>query len=171
MTVVVCDASPLVFLAKLDRLPLISAVLGGDILVLRCVVDEVLSDSAGPQERVRLDRSLEQARIVDFEAARPPSRSLSRTDRSVLIWAVEHRADWLVADDRLLRRIAAAEGIRVVGFLGLLVAAVQRGALSRSQARLAVDDAISKHGCRISIELYQRLLAELAGSRTGVDSL
>jgi predicted nucleic acid-binding protein len=49
----------------------------------------------------------------------------------------------------------------VVGFLGLLIAAAQRGILSRPRARLAIDDAVSKHGCRISVDLYQRLLAEL----------
>ena len=169
MTVVVCDASPLVFLAKLDRLSLISAVLGGDVFVLQCIVDEVVSEGAGHQERARLDEFLEQVRIVDFEASRPASRSLSRSDQSVLVWAVENRADWLVADERMLRRIAVAERIRVVGFLGLLVAAAQRGILSRSQTRRAIDDAISKHGCRISIDLYQRLLAEL-GYGAGAES-
>jgi predicted nucleic acid-binding protein len=87
----------------------------------------------------------------------------------VLVWAVENRADWLVADERILRRIAVAERIRVVGFLGLLVAAAQRGILSRSQTRRAIDDAVSKHGCRISIDLYQRLLAEL-GYGAGAES-
>jgi predicted nucleic acid-binding protein len=168
MKVVVCDASPLIFLAKLDRLSLISAVLGGNTFVLKCIVDEVLSESAGPHERVRLSEFLEQAQIVDFEDSRAPSRSLSRSDQSVLVWAIENRADWLVADERMLRRIAVAEGIRVVGFFGLLIGAVQRGILSRSQARLAIDEAISKHGCRISIDLYRRLLAELGyGSRLG----
>ncbi len=166
MKVVVCDASPLVFFASLDRLSLIPSVLGGDVFVLKCIVEEVLSDGAGPQERARLDEFLDRVRIVDFEDTRPPSRSLSRSDQSVLAWAIANRADWLVADERMLRRIAAAEGIRVVGFLGLLVAAAQRGILSETQARLAIDDAISRHGCRISIGLYQRLLAELgSGAR------
>ncbi len=169
MTGVVCDASPLVFLAKLDRLPLISAVLGGDVFVLRCIVDEVASEGAGPRERERLDEFLERVQIVDFDSSPPPSRSLSRCDQSVLLWAVENRADWLVADERMLRRIAVAERIRVVGFLGLLIAAAQRGILSRSEARLAIDDAVSTHGCRISIDLYRRLLAELA-SGPGADS-
>jgi predicted nucleic acid-binding protein len=169
MTVVICDASPLVFLAKLDRLSLISAVLGGDIFVLRCIVDEVLPEGAGPQERARLEEFFEQVQIVDFEAARPPSRSLSRSDQSVLVWAIEHRADWLVADERMLRRIAVAEKIRVVGFLGLVIAAAQRGILSQAQARPAIADAVSKHGCRISIDLYQRLLAEL-GYGLGAES-
>lgn len=161
MTVVVCDASPLVFLAKLDRLSLISAVLGGDVFVLRCIVDEVASEGVGPRERARLNEFLEQVQIVDFEAPPPPTRSLSRCDQSVLLWAIESRADWLVADERMLRRIAAAAGIRVVGFLGLLIAAAQSGILSRSEARLAIDDAVSTHGCRISIDLYRRLLVEV----------
>lgn len=161
MRTVVCDASPLIFLAKLDRLALISATLGEDVVVLQCIVDEVVSDSAGPQERARLIELLEQVEIVDFEASWAPSRSLSRSDQSVLAWTVENRADWLVTDERMLRRIAVAEGVRVVGFLGLLIVAAQRGSLSRSEARLAIDDAVSQHGCRISIELYRRLLAEL----------
>ena len=113
MKVVVCDASPLVFLAKLDRLSLIPSVLGGSVFVLKCIADEVLSDSAGPQERARLDEFLERVQIVDFEVSRPPSRSLSRSDQAVLVWAIDNRADWLVADERMLRRIAVAEGIRV----------------------------------------------------------
>jgi hypothetical protein len=161
MNTVVCDASPLIFLAKLGRLPLISATLGGSVVVPQCIVDEVLSDSAGPQERARLIELLEHVQVVDFEASWAPSRSLSRSDQSVLAWAVENGADWLVTDERLLRRIAIAEGVRVVGFLGLLIVAAQRGSLSRSAARLAIDDAVSKHGCRISIDLYRRLLVEL----------
>lgn len=169
MKIVVCDASPLVFLAKLDRLSLISSILGGNVFVPKCIVDEVLSESAGPQERARLNEFLEQVQIVKSEVSRPPSRSLSRSDQSVLVWAIENHADWLVADERMLRRIAGAEGIRVVGFLGLLIAAARRGILSQSQARLAIDDCISKHGCRISIDLYQRLLVEL-GYGAGAES-
>jgi hypothetical protein len=41
MMTVVCDASPLIFLAKLDRLGLICGLLGKDAVVLQCVVDEV----------------------------------------------------------------------------------------------------------------------------------
>ena len=47
MKTIVCDASPLIFLAKLNRLDLVARVLCGEIFVLRCVLDEVLSESAG----------------------------------------------------------------------------------------------------------------------------
>lgn len=54
MTTILCDASPLIFLAKLDSLDLISQVLGGEVVILRCVADEVCSDSAGEVESLRL---------------------------------------------------------------------------------------------------------------------
>ena len=106
------------------------------------------------------------------------SRAFNRRHRFLgRLWQSRYRAlvidseDYfrqVVAYERMLRHIAVAERIRVVGFLGLLIAAARRGILSQSQARLAIDDAISKHGCRISIDLYQRLLAEL-GYGTGAE--
>jgi hypothetical protein len=56
MKTVLCDASPLIFLAKLDRLALIKDVLGGNICVLRLVVDEVCRSDAPPVELSRLIR-------------------------------------------------------------------------------------------------------------------
>jgi predicted nucleic acid-binding protein len=54
MTTVVCDASPLIFLAKVDRLGLIREILGERIVVLQCVADEVESEQADPVEAARL---------------------------------------------------------------------------------------------------------------------
>ena len=53
--VVVCDASPLIFLAKLDCLDLIPALLGDRIVVLQCVADEVLSPSCDASSSVLID--------------------------------------------------------------------------------------------------------------------
>jgi predicted nucleic acid-binding protein len=161
MKIIVCDASPLVFLAKLNRLDLIPEILGDDIFVLRCVVDEVCSDRAGPLETVRLASFFEEARIIDFHSPECPSSALSRSDWSTLKWASENHADWLVADERLLRQVAIEEGIQVVGFLGLLMEGARRDLLSPAEARSAVDDAVSRHGCRISVALYQRVIAVL----------
>lgn len=49
----------------------------------------------------------------------------------------------------------------MIGFLGLLLGAVKRGIICSSDARIAVDEAISQHGCRISVAVYQRILIEL----------
>ena len=163
MKVIVCDASPLIFLAKLNRLHLISDVLQGRVSVLKCVVDEVSSENAGVTETKRLGAFLDSVEIVDFQAPEWSSKALSQSDQSTLTWAIEHRADWLVADERLLRRVAREEGISTVGFLGILVEAARQELLLPTEAKEAIDESISRHGCRISVDLYRRILSELNG--------
>ena len=162
--IVVSDASPLIILAKLDRLGLLAALFDADITVLRCVVSEVLGERAGLLERQRLETFFEaDARIVEFSGSDLASRTLSASDQSSLIYCQQNNADWLVADERLLRRIAGGNGIAVIGTMGILLEAVRREILSKSEANLDVQKAVRDHGLRISIALYQRILQELEG--------
>lgn len=161
MKIVLCDASPLIFLAKLDALDLISEIFCGEVVILKCVAEEVCSKSAGDVERIRLHRLLETAAVIAFEESDYPSRSLSENDRRVLNWAIQNRPDRLVADERLLRRIAREEGIATIGTFGILVAAAKKGIRSREVVRKMVDDLVGKHGCRVSVALYQRVISEL----------
>jgi len=114
--IVVCDASPLIFLAKVNRLELIESVTPRKPVVLRGVMEEVLSD----------------------------------------------RAEWLLADERLLRRFARERGIQVIGFCGLLLQAVRMDQMTSQQALSAIDTAIREHGFRISIKLYQKIMQRLS---------
>jgi len=161
MKIIVCDASPLIFLAKLDLLSLIEDILGGKVYVLHCVVEEIRSDKATAAETRRLDAFLDEAEIIHFEITETKASALSRSDQSTLRWAIDHQADWLIADEKLLRRIALEEGIPVTGFLGLLVEAAKTGRLTGFAAREAVQLAVKRHGCRISAALYHHILAAL----------
>jgi predicted nucleic acid-binding protein len=161
MKTIVCDASPLIFLAKLNRLDLLHRVLDGEIFVLRCVVDEVLTDSAGLVERKRLDAFFASIEVVDFTATGESGGALSRSDHSTLLWAIENGGDWLLADERLLRRVATEEGIAMIGFLGILLLAARRKILPVIEVRHDINACVSRHGCRISVALYQRLISEL----------
>jgi predicted nucleic acid-binding protein len=158
---IICDASPLILLAKINQLDLIHKVLDGEILVLQCIVDEVCSDSAGEVESIRLNRFLETVKIVDFVDSDYPSKSLSTNDRSVLNWSIQNRPEWLVADERLLRRIAREENLKVIGTLGILVAAHQKGLLAKEETKQAVDELVSVHKLRISVTLYQKVIQVL----------
>jgi predicted nucleic acid-binding protein len=159
--VVVCDASPLIFLAKLNRLELIEQVSGREPVVLRCVKEEVLSDRASPVERERLENWFSGVRLIDYSGSLFASNALSRSDQSSLAWAVENQAEWLLADERLLRQFAKEYGVRVIGFCGLLLQAVRLRHLRAEKARQLIDVAVRDHGFRISIELYQRIQREL----------
>lgn len=159
--VVVCDASPLIFLAKLAGLGLIEKVLPGRLVVLGCVIREVLSERADPVEVDRLRLWLEGVEVIEYEDSLFPSSVLSWSDQSTLAWAVNHAAAWLVADERLLRRVARQRGIGVIGFCGILVKAVERGHLAPREARAMLDAAVDQHGLRISVALYRRIVEAL----------
>ena len=161
MKTIVCDASPLIFLAKLNRLDLVARVLCGELFVLRGVVDEVLSDSAGSVERHRLVAFLESVEVIDFEVPDEQLGALSRSDRSTLAWAIENQVNYLLADERLLRRVAVQENIAVIGFLGLLLRSARQKILSVAEVRNDFNECVAQHSCRISIDLYQRLMSEL----------
>ena len=158
---VICDASPLIFLAKVDALALLQALLPGRWVVLQCVMDEILSGRAEPLEAERLRRWLAEVEVIDFEGSLFPSRALSRSDQSSLAWAVQNQADWLIADDRLLRRFAQEHQLSVLGFCGVLVQCVDHQLLEASMARKMIDHAVERHGLMISVAVYRRILDAL----------
>ncbi len=162
--IVVCDASPLIFLAKLDALELLGQVVPGRLIVLQQVWNEIMSEQAGPAELDRLREWMEDVEVVDCQDRFLSTSVLSLSDQSTLAWAVKNDAAWMVADERLLRGIALQRGIRVIGFCGILVKAVERGLLAASKARMMLDAAVDHHGLRISIALYRRIMEALAGS-------
>ena len=161
MVTVLCDASPLIFLSKINRLDLIENVLGKKIKVLRCVAEEVLSEKAPPLEAQRLGVFFESAEVIDFVVTESKSTALSQSDQSTLQWAITNQPDWLLVDERLLRNIARAEGLQVMGVLGLLASAVKNGSLSKQDAIADIRSLVNEGGFRISLQLYQRVLEEL----------
>ena len=159
---VVCDASPLIYIAKLDRLDIIARLLGPEVVVVECLAREVTDiDRAGEIERARLEAFLASSTVAPFTETTLASARLSTCDRQTLAYAIRQRPDFLLVDERLMRRIADEQGLVTIGTLGLLAAAVKHGHLSATDALRDLDLAVSRHGFRISVALYQRFRQEL----------
>ena len=160
--IVICDASPLIFLAEVGALDLIAQVVPGHQVVLGSVAREVLSERAGPVEVERLRRWMQSVEVIEYEGSLFPSSALSRNDRSTLAWGVNCHADWLIADERLLRRFARDHGVNVIGFCGILAKAVERSFLEFREAQGLLDTAVDLHGLQISVALYRRITEALS---------
>ncbi|MDF0675213.1 MAG: DUF3368 domain-containing protein [Nitrospira sp.] len=81
-------------------------------------------------------------------------------EAEAIILAREIGADAIVVlDDATARRLAEQEGCRVVGLLGLLVLAKQRGLLSAVRPLL---DAMRSNGFFVSEKLYTIILRQVA---------
>jgi predicted nucleic acid-binding protein len=158
---IVCDASPLIFLAKADHLHLLDTIPGGDCVVVESVARELVASTAGPVEKSRLEAWLSRVEVVSTPGRIVESQALSASDHASLAWAVEQQAAWVVADDRLLRRFARDHGMAVIGFCGILLQAAARGLLPAARARHLLDEAIRLHGLRLSLPVYQAALGKL----------
>ena len=160
MTVVV-DASPLIFLGKIQRLSLIHRILGDDVVVPQQVREEVLARPLDHGESVALHRFLAAACVERVDSPHEYAAGMSRADNAAMTLAVRLEADLLLTDDRTVRRLAAVEGIRPLGTLGVLLLALRQGLADRAEVRRLVDDLVRSHGFRIGVELYAAVTREI----------
>lgn len=155
MSLVVADASPVIFLAKLDRLALIRDIFPAAVLMPERVRLELTVAPIPPHERMRIDVFIQKCRIETVRPPRVAAPALSVADRHVLALAARHREATVLTDDRLVRRIALAQGHAVAGTLGLLIRAARRGCITRKDAHTAIDALVTEHRLRITVDVYR----------------
>ncbi len=146
---IVADAGPLIALAKLDRLELLSAFFN-EILIPEAVVAECTVD-ASRIDAQRIQRAIEHGllRILAVEES-PVLLSISRfldlgEAQALLHAAMQHLP--VLMDERKGRREAARMGIEVIGTGTLIVAAKRRGLIEEVAPLL---DELVERGYRLS---------------------
>jgi len=158
MTRWVVDTSPLIFLAKLDRLDLLRD--GADeILAPPAVVHEVRMhpDDASRKIDMVLSAWLKVRPVGDLSALEVLLADLDPGEAETIALARELKADRVVMDDLDGRRLARRLGVVVVGTLGLLLAARLRGELPSLHAEIL---GLRAGGFRISDALVEAVMRE-----------
>lgn len=161
------DATPLIYLAKVDRLDLIEDI------EERCVIPqevyaEVVEDGLqqGYPDARRVDRCVESDRLevvtveetALFERLRE-NENLSRADIAVLACA-ETRDGIAVMDEAYGRNVADVERIRTRGTAYLVLSLAKRGAIDVEEARSIIDDMIDE-GWYCSPDVYTAIVRKL----------
>lgn len=160
MTIWVVDTSPLIFLAKLGHLDLLSEG-AGTVYVPRSVLDEV---------RVGQDQAtqaIEQASLSWLSVRQVKNRGaveilqadLDLGEAEVIALAREAGADKVVMDDLDARRFARRVGLDVIGTMGLLLAARLRGEIPSIRSEIKRLEAL---GFRVAPSLVEAILKEAA---------
>ncbi|MBU6349316.1 MAG: DUF3368 domain-containing protein [Chloroflexi bacterium] len=147
---VVVNATPLIALALVGQLSLLREMFDA-VIVPRAVYEEVVIDGYGQPGSAELAQAswiqvVSPARAVTLE---PMLLGLDSGELSVLLLAQEIQPGWVIIDERLARRVAQAMGLPVKGTLGILLAAVWAGLLTRQTALDALEQLLSA-GIRIS---------------------
>ncbi len=155
--VLVVNASPLILLARIERLDLLTAV-GNSVEIPAAVMQEVSAgserDGAGP--RVQTTPGLDV--VPDIEVPKTiDAWDLGLGESQVIARALADRRE-AVVDDRAARRCAESLGLQVVGTVGIIASARKAGIISAARPLL---DALLEQGLRLSPILLRAVLSEL----------
>ena len=163
----VFDATPLIYLAKVDRLALVQHLEASCVLPER-VYEEVVETGLeqGYPDARRIERSVDADRfdIVSVETTPLLSRlqdnsNLSDADVAVLTCADAHDGV-AVMDETYGRDVAAAEGITTRGTAYLVLKLASEGAISVDDARTVIDAMIDE-GWYCAPDVYTKIIQKL----------
>ena len=168
MSIVLCNAGPLMVLGKLNRLDLL-ADLYGEVQIPRAVYDEVvtrgLARGAPDALTVRLFWQRQGWPIVDVPSAvlsaYTPPVVLDPGETEVLALARTLTDPLVLLDDEIARTEARRLGLRLCGTLGILVHTSRRGLLSPEQTELLIREIAARTDIWISARLCEQVLASL----------
>jgi predicted nucleic acid-binding protein len=163
----VFDATPLIYLAKVDRLALVQHLEASCVLPER-VYEEVVETGLeqGYPDARRIERSVEADRfaIVSVETTAllthlQDNSNLSDADVAVLACADAHDGV-AVMDETYSRDVAAAEGITTWGTAYLVLKLASEGTISADEARTVIDAMIDE-GWYCAPDVYAKIVQKL----------
>ena len=154
---VVSNTSPIINLACIGQLNLLHQ-LYGEVIIPGAVYEEITVTGAGEpgSSEVQDKEWIVLHPLVNRPLVDALRLEIDPGEAEAIACAIELRADWLLLDERLGRRVAGRLGVRYIGLLGVLIEAKRNGLIAA--VKPALDDLISKAGFWIKKELYNRVL-------------
>jgi uncharacterized protein len=152
----VVDTSPLIFLAKLDRLDLLRKS-ADELLVPAAVVEEIRAypDDASRRIEEALGSWLQEEKVEPRRIVEVLLADLDLGEAEVIALARERTADRIVMDDLDGRRFARRLDLEPIGTLGLLLAAKLRGEIGSLREEI---ERLEREGFRVSPALAAAVL-------------
>ena len=157
---VVTNSTPLIELSKIKQLNLLREVYG-TILIPEEVYVEVVIDGTGKPgaAEVKAAQWISRQTVTDSDQVRvlQSQHSLHLGECATIILAQEINAEQVVLDDNAARQEAIARGLPVIGTVGILLIAKNRGVIRTVGPIL---DDLRAHGTRISQNLYYQAMTK-----------
>lgn len=163
----VFDATPLIYLATVERLALLADIPSECVMPER-VYDEVVTVGIeqGHADARRIEQTVEDGPLkrrsvaeTDLFERLQGNDKLSDVDVAVLTLAGEAGAT-AIMDEQYGRNVAAVEGIETRGTAYLVLRLLQEGTLSLTEARATIDEMIDG-GWYCAPNLYAKLVQKI----------
>ncbi|MEW6096854.1 MAG: DUF3368 domain-containing protein [bacterium] len=156
--IVVSNATPLISLAKINKLHLLKSMYG-TLYIPEAVYEEIAlkgKERSGAQE-VEKAEWIKREKVQNRLSINILRATLSAGESETLVLASELNGDLVLLDEKPARIMADRIGINKTGTLGILVAAKSGGLIS--EVKPYVDELIAKD-FRVSNELYLEILKQ-----------
>lgn len=162
--IVVSDTTPLISLLKINRLDLLEKLFG-QVLIPQAVFDELTAD-----ERFKLEADqIKRKQFIKVKAVKNPESAnilkratgLDQGESEAIILTDEQNADILLMDEAKGRTVSFQMGFKVMGTIGILMAAYEENELTVDEVRECIEG-LQRAGRHISQKHYQMLLDRLS---------
>jgi predicted nucleic acid-binding protein len=154
--IVVSNTTPIISLYKIEQLNLLRCLFG-QITIPKAVYNEiaVLGEGKSGYDAVDTSTFIAIKDIQNTLAADLLRPQLDYGETEAIILAIELEADVLILDEKKARRIAQANDIPVIGTIGVLQAANDKGLIPDIKTQL---DRLIANGVWIDNTLYHSIL-------------
>jgi len=162
--IVVSDTTPLISLLKIDRIGLLEKLFG-QVLIPQAVFDELTADERFKNEadQIRQRQFIKVKAVQNPESASILKRAtgLDQGESEAIILTDELHADVLLMDEAKGRAVSFQMGLKIMGTIGILLAAYEENELTEKEVRECVEG-LQNAGRHISQKHYQILLDKLS---------
>jgi predicted nucleic acid-binding protein len=153
--IVVSNSTPLISLSKIGKISLLQDMFG-KVFIPSAVFNEVVVHGKR-RPGWDLPGFIETKHLVNMMAVQVLQAQLDYGESEAIVLAKEMNADLLILDEKKARRIAQLNGITVIGTIGVLQKAKDKGILNSMKTCL---DGMIKNGVWLDEKLYQFILKQ-----------
>ena len=161
--IVVSDTTPLISLLKINRIDLLEKLFG-KVLIPDAVFSELTVDERFQLEadQIRQKEFIVVKSVTNSEAASLLRRAtgLDKGESEAIVLTDEWKAELLLMDEAKGRNVSAQMGLRIMGTIGILMAAYEEHELTSDEVRECISG-LQRAGRHIGQRHYQVLLDRL----------
>lgn len=162
--IVVSDTTPLISLLKIDHIDLLEKLFG-QVLIPQAVFDELTTDERFwlEADQIRRKKFVVVKAVQNRESVSLLKRAtgLDKGESEAIILTDEMNADVLLMDEAKGRTVSFQMGIKIMGTIGILMAAYEGNELTADEVRNCIEG-LKNAGRHISQKYYQMLLDRLS---------
>ncbi len=158
--IVVSDTTPLISLLKIEHLDLLKKLFG-NVLIPQSVYDELTADERFKMEAELLQQKdfikVQSVKNAESVSVLKRATGLDQGESEAIVLTDETNADLLLMDEAKGRAVSSEMGFRIMGTIGILMAAYEEHELTSNEVKECVSG-LQSAGRHIGQRYYQMLL-------------